>query len=170
MPEIEIPVWFISFCTALLAAYFGSFLAIKIFKKEKIWQEKYQAYQDILSALEAMLLWADETYCRQKMIPTKGTQGVEGGNWPSFSEARRAIAKTTCIGNLLLPTEVIDELEALESDLWNENFRAGDEAYYHSNTFEESEAIAEHAGNVEKLIKPRLKSIITHAKRDLGYL
>lgn len=74
-----------------------------------------------------MLLWANETYCHQKMIPTKGTRGIEGGNWPTFAEARRVIAKTTCIGNLLLPSEVISELEALESDLWNENFRAEDD-------------------------------------------
>ena len=100
VPEIEIPVWFISFCTALLAAFFGSMLTIRKFKKEKIWQEKYQAYRDVLSALEAMLLWADETYCDQKMIPTKGTGGIEGGNWPSFAEARRVIAKTTCIGKI----------------------------------------------------------------------
>ncbi|MFT4919815.1 MAG: hypothetical protein ACI8RU_002442 [Zhongshania aliphaticivorans] len=168
MPEVEIPMWFVSFCTALLAAFFGSLLAIKKFKKEKIWSEKYKAYQDVLSALEAMLLWANETYCHQKMIPTKGTQGIEGGNWPSFSEARRVIAKTTRVGSLLLPTEVIDELEALESDLWNENFRTDDERYYYPNTHEESEAIAEHADNVEKLIKPRLKAIIQHAKKDLG--
>tara|TARA_R110001583_G_scaffold49686_1_gene155511 strand:- start:1767 stop:2273 length:507 start_codon:yes stop_codon:yes gene_type:complete len=168
VPEVEIPMWFVSFCTALLAAFFGSLLAIKKFKKEKIWSEKYKAYQDVLSALEAMLLWANETYCHQKMIPTKGTQGIEGGNWPSFSEARRVIAKTTRVGSLLLPTEVIDELEALESDLWNENFRADDERYYYPNTHEESEAIAEHADNVEKLIKPRLKAIIQHAKKDLG--
>ncbi|MCO7247212.1 hypothetical protein [Halomonas sp. Mc5H-6] len=165
---LEIPAWFISFCTALLAAFLGSMLAIWKFKKEKVWQEKYQAYQDILSALEAMVLWANETYCRQKMIPTKGTQAIEGGNWPSFSEARRVIAKTTCIGSLLLPEKVIEELVALEGDLWNENFRADEERFYYPNTFEESEAIAEHAENVEKLVKPRLKAVIGYAKKDLS--
>lgn len=68
MSGLEVPAWLISFFTALIADFFGSYIAIKKFKKEKIWQEKYQSYQEILSALEAILLWSNETYCYQKMI------------------------------------------------------------------------------------------------------
>ena len=167
MHDLEIPIWVISFFTALIATYFGYLIAVKKFKKEKIWQEKYQSYQDILSALEAMMLWSNETYCRQKMIPTKGTRVLDGDNWKSFSEARRIIAKASCIGQLLLPENVVEELNELESELWNENFRADEENYY-PNTFEESEAIAEHADNISKIIEPRLKKIIDYAKRDLA--
>ena len=84
------------------------------FKKEKLWQEKYESYQDVLSALEAMILWVNETYCTEKMIPTKGTGAAQGDKWLSFSEARRIIAKASCIGKLLLCDEVIAELEKLE--------------------------------------------------------
>jgi hypothetical protein len=170
MIEIELPMWLASLFTALAAAFLGSFLGIRKFKNEKIWQEKYQAYQDILSALEAMQLWANETYCNQKMLPTLGVETIKGGNWSSFAEARRVISKAACIGSLLLPTEVIDELDALEAAIWQENFRNEDERYYYPNTFEESEAIALHAENIEKLIKPKLSSIIIHAKKDLDQL
>ncbi|MCV6610572.1 MAG: hypothetical protein OIF55_07385 [Amphritea sp.] len=166
MIAMEIPSWFISFCTTLLAAFFGYLIAVKKFKKEKLWQEKYESYQAVLSALEAMLLWANETYCREKMIPTKGTHAAVGDGKQSFSEARRVIAKTTCIGKLLLCQEVIDELDILETELWNENFRA-DEQNYYPNTFEESEAISEHAKNIEKIVQPRLEKIIELAKKDL---
>ena len=166
MPEIAIPSWVITFCTTLLAAFFGYLIAVKKFKKEKLWQEKYQSYQEVLSALEAMVLWTNETYCSNKMIPTKGTFAANGDRWLSFSEARRVIAKASCIGKLLLCDEVISELEDLESALWHEDFRADDKNYY-PDTFEESEAIAEHAKNVEEIVTPRLERIITYAKRDL---
>lgn len=166
MPEIEIPGWLISFFTTLLAVFFGYLIAVKKFKKEKLWQEKYEAYQDILSALEVMILWANETYCSEKMIPTKGTHAVGGGKWQSFSEARRTIAKSACIGKLLLPKKVIEKLDVLERDLWDEDFRADDEMY-HPNTHEESEAMANHARNIENLVQPRLEAIIEFARRDL---
>jgi hypothetical protein len=166
VPELEIPSWLISFFTTLLAAFFGYLIAVKKFKKERLWQEKYEAYQDILSALEAMTLWANETYCSNKLIPTKGTRLAKNDPWLAFSEARRTIAKSACIGRLLLPKPVIDELVALESDLWNENFRA-EEEQYHPHTHEESEAIAQHAQNVENIVKPRLGVIIEYARNDL---
>lgn len=166
MSEMVIPTWFISFISTLLAVFFGYLIAIKKFKKEKTWQEKYKAYQDILAALEAMLLWSNETYCTEKMIPTKGTYGANNENWLSFSEARRVIAKASCIGKLLIANDVIMELETLESELWEENFRADDESY-HQNTFEESEALAQHAKNIEMIVKPKLQRIIFLAKKDL---
>jgi len=163
---MEIPDWSISLSTTLLAAFSGYLIAVKKFKKEKLWEEKYLSYQNVLSALETMLLWASETYCTHKLIPTKGTQELNNGKWLSFSEAKRIIAKTSCIGKLLLCQEVISELEMLESELWEENFRADDENYY-PNTIEEHEAIAKHARNIENIVSPRLKRIIVFAKKDL---
>jgi hypothetical protein len=46
----------------VLAAFIGSFLALRKYKKEKIWQEKYNAYKEILAAIQNMKHWADETY------------------------------------------------------------------------------------------------------------
>lgn len=41
----------ISFGITLIAAFLGSYLAFRKYKKEKIWQEKYNAYQEILSSI-----------------------------------------------------------------------------------------------------------------------
>jgi hypothetical protein len=165
--EIEILKLIITFGTTLLAMFLGYFIAVRKFKKEKIWQEKYKSYQDILSALEAMLLWANEIYCYNKMIPTKGTKNCDNSKHLSYSESRRIIAKTACIGKLLICNEVIQELEQLEQEIWKEDFRADDERNYYPNTPEESEAIALHARNIENIITPRLEKIIFYAKKDL---
>ena len=166
MSEIEIPLWLISFFTALSATFFGYLIAVKKFKNEKIWQEKYQAYQNILSALETMLLWANDTYCENKFLPTIGTDKLPFTEWQSFSNARREIFKSSCIGKLLLPDEVVIELNNLESKLWDEDMNASDD-YCSSDKHQRSEMLAEHARNIENIIQPRLKNIISYAKKDL---
>jgi len=160
----EIPSWLITFFVTLLAAYFGSLLALNKFKIEKLWQEKYNSYQEILNALEALILWANETYCSNKLIPSIGTSKLEGVL--SFPEARRVLAKNTCIGKLLISSEVITELESLEQELWDEQFRA-DEECFHPNTFEEQDFYATHAENVKNIVQPRLDKIVNFAKTDL---
>jgi ABC-type amino acid transport system permease subunit len=55
VPEFEILNWLISFFTTILAAFIGFLIAVKKFKKEWLWQKKYETYQDILSALEVMI-------------------------------------------------------------------------------------------------------------------
>lgn len=169
MPDV--PSWLISIFTILFTAFFGYLFgylfAVKKFKKEKLWQEKYQTYQDILSALEAMILWANETYCSNKMIPTIGTHSLDKEKVICFAEARRVIAKVSCIGKLIISDEVIAELGLLEKALWGEDFRA-EEENYHPDTSEESETIAKHAENIRKLVEPRLDNIIKYAKKDLA--
>jgi len=160
----EIPSWLITFIVTLLAAFFGSLVALRKFKKEKLWQEKYNSYQEVLNALEALILWADETYSSNKLIPSIGTSTLEGVQ--SFPAARRVLAKTTCIGKLLISKDAITELEAIEQELWDEEFRASEECF-HPNTWEEQEFYATHAENVKKIVKPRLEKIICFAKSDL---
>jgi hypothetical protein len=160
----EIPSWLITFFVTLLAAYSGSLLAISKFKKEKMWQEKYNSYQEILNALEALILWANETYCSNKLIPSIGTSKLEGVL--SFPAARRVLAKSTCIGKLLISKDAITELEALEQELWDEQFRAEEECF-HPNTLEEQEFYATYAENVKNIVQPRLDKIINFAKADL---
>lgn len=163
----ETPSWIIPLFATFSAAFFGYLMAVKKFKKEIFWQEKYNMYQDILSSLEAMLIWANETYCHNKMIPTIGLNTLEKDKLISFAQARRNIAKISCIGQLIISDDVITELNLLQSELWNEDFRAEDEIYS-SNTHEENESIAEHVELIRKIVEPRLTKIIRYAKIDLA--
>ena len=163
----DTPSWIIALFATFSAAFFGYLMAVKKFKKETFWQEKYKMYQDILTSLEAMLIWANETYCHNKMIPTIGLKTLEKDKLISFAEARRNIAKISCIGQLIISDDVITELNLLQSELWNEDFRAEDEIY-NPDTIEETEAIAEHVELIRKIVEPRLKKIIMYAKIDLA--
>lgn len=161
---LVIPNWLITFFVTLLAAFFGSLVALKKFKKEKLWQEKYNSYQEVLNALEAIILWADQTYCSYKLIPSIGTSTLD--DIQSFPAARRVLAKTTCIGKLLISKDAITELESIEQELWDEQFRASEECF-HLNTWEEQEFYATHAENIKNIVKPRLDKIISYARSDL---
>lgn len=62
----------ISFIITLLAAFIGSYSAFNKYKKEKLWQEKYNAYQEILGSIYNMKHWASETYASCLCLPTIG--------------------------------------------------------------------------------------------------
>lgn len=155
--------WLTSFATALFAAFIGSYLALRKFKKEKIWQEKYNAYHEILSAIQNMKHWATETYSSCLCLPTiansKGQEFHRG-----YAEARRCIAKHIDIGKLLISEEVANKLDELNQLLWKEDFRFGDEGIDDSNYHHE---LSEHAGNLLKIIDDRLEEIIKLAKKEL---
>jgi hypothetical protein len=38
----------------------GIFLAIRKFKTERLWQDKYSVYQELLNSIEAMRFWAEQ--------------------------------------------------------------------------------------------------------------
>ena len=149
-----------TFFTGILAAFFGYLIAVRKFKKEKIWQEKYSAYQEILISLETMLLWANEIYAQNSMLPTIGA-----GDELNFSQARRAISKQACIGSLLVSKEVISILNDIERELWDEDFRADDER---SGEMDINNYMAQHAENVRKILGPKIDQIIELARQDLG--
>lgn len=156
----------LSFGASLLAMFLGYLVAEKKYKNESLWKEKYQSYQEVLSALEVMVLWADERYSTEKMIPTIGTEHLDKDKAPNFYQARRTLAKASLLSKLLLCEEAVSVLNKLESDLWSADFDA-DEKYYHPNTQEESDAISEHANIIKNLVRPAIDDLIKFAKYDL---
>jgi hypothetical protein len=147
----------------LFAAFIGSYLALRKFKKEKIWQEKYSAYQEILGAIQNMKHWADETYSSCLCLPTIG--GSEGKEFHrGYAEARKCISKYIDIGKLLISDEVANKLDEMNQLLWEEDFRFGDEGMDDSNYHHE---LSEHAGNILRIINDRLEDIIKFSRKDL---
>ena len=152
-----------SFFTALLAAFLGAYVALYKFKREKIWEKKYEAYQEILTALNNMLLWANETYSSSLCLPTIAYKKREEVG-EAHSEARQCILKYTTIGELLVSDEVVKILEEINQALWDEDFRFDDTGMDESNYNEE---LAKHAENVTKTLSDRTKKLVTLAKKDL---
>lgn len=155
--------WLTSFAAQLAAAFIGAFWALRKYKKETMWQEKYNAYQEILAAIHNMKHWADETYSSCLCLPTIGE--IEGKELHrGYAEARRCISKYIDIGKLVISDKVAEKLNEMNGLLWEEAFRFEDEGMDDNNY---SDELSRHAENVKKIIDGHLEEIITLSKKDL---
>ncbi len=159
--------WLTSSITTLFVGLFGAFigaiLALWKSKKEKIWQEKYNAYQEILGSFYDMKHWASETSASCLCLPTIG--GVnDKESYQKYAEARTCISKYINIGKLIISDEVAKKLDETNQLLWDEDFKFEDQGIDDSNYHQE---LCGHAERIEKIIDERLNEIIDLAKKDL---
>lgn len=152
-----------SIATPTIAAVLGYFFVLWKYKKEKMWQEKYNAYREILDAIHNMKHWADETYSSCLCLPTIGVAGEEEFH-RGYAEARRCVSKYIDIGKLVISDEVAEKLSEMNGLLWEESFRFEDTGMDDNNY---SDELSRHAENVKKIIDGRLEEIINLSKKDL---
>jgi hypothetical protein len=165
--------WIISLLTSsattLLVAFFGAFigavLALWKSKKEKIWQEKYHAYQEILGSINDMKYWAVETNASCQSLPTVGSVN-EKELYKGYANARKCISKYINIGKLIISNSVTEKLDELNRLMEEEDFQFEDQGVDDSNY---NEVLYEHTVNIQKIIDDRLDTIIHLAKKDLKY-
>lgn len=151
----------------MLAAGAGFWLTARKFKNERLWLEKYAAYQEILGAIEAMKLWAEDLCNESEMQPTIGWfDGKSSGE--SYSQARRRIAKYASIGRLLLSSKTVSTLEEFQAEIFREEYRANDERDYSGDSLEEQEELRIHALEIRNVIAKYLPQITSFARSDLG--
>ena len=145
---------------AFLSAYFGALIALQKFKKEKVWQEKFDAYKIILKSIHSMKHWADETWQGGHNLPTLGHE--DGGH---FNKHRIVLAEYINIGELIISEKSISllkdfEQEIFDSDMKLDELNSGDnqELYEH---------IVEYSDKTLKIISQYLPQIINESKKDL---
>jgi len=144
-----------------LAALAGLWLATRKFRKERIWQEKYEAYQRVLTALEAMRFWAEEVSAATYALPSIGWfDGKTAGQF--FAEAKREISKQCSIGTLLLPHNVVKELEELQSQVFDAEYKLSEDCS------DDQGSIVKHAYKIRDLVDSHLATIVKLARADLG--
>lgn len=148
-----------------LAALAGVWLAMRKFKQERIWQEKYSAYQRVLESIEAVRYWGDEKASNVHMLPSIGWFGGKDAR-QFYAEAKREIAKQTSIGTVLLSEAFINRLSALQDEMLIETHRASEEIY---GSDEETEsAFGAHAERIRGIADRYLPQLIQLARVDLG--
>lgn len=151
----------------MLSAGVGFWLAARKFRYERLWSEKYAAYQEILGAIEAMASWAEDICNESVMLPSIGWFDGKSPN-EFYSQARRQIAKRVSIGRLLLSTKTVSALEAFQTEIYREEYRAEDERDHSDEPREEHEGIRLHAQEIRSIIAKYLPRITDLARSDLG--
>lgn len=148
-----------------IAAFFGSLIAMLKFKKERLWQEKYKAYQEILNSAETIKLWATEMARSSYLMPT--INFFDGKKpYEAYSEARRQVSKYICVGKLLISEDVRERLEKMENEIYSEEFRANEDDFT-DDPSEKERLFGQHARKIERIIDKYLPDIIKNAKSDL---
>jgi hypothetical protein len=148
-----------------LAAIAGLWMATRKFKHERLWQEKYAAYQRVLSSIEAIRYWGDEISADVHMLPSIGWFDGKSAH-DFYAEAKREVAKQSTIGTVLLAPAFVEKLNALQTELFRKTHEASKD--FQPNEQDEEFAYGAHAENVRNLTDEFLPDLIKLARRDLG--
>jgi hypothetical protein len=150
-----------------IAAVSGSWFAMRKFKRERIWQEKYVAYQRVLESIEAIRYWGDEMSSGVHMLPTiDWFNGKDAKDF--YAEAKREIAKQTLIGTILLSEEFVAELSALQTDLFRQTYQASEAMHMYGDERDAEVAFGDHASKIQSIADKYLPKLIELARRDVG--
>ena len=104
-----------------LAAYLGSLLALKKFKKEKLWDERRLIYKEVIEAFEELQAWSEYMRASHCCEPTIDVN-------TNFDESLRIISKCSAIGGLFLSIEFQKVLEEANLKLSQTRFQVKEES------------------------------------------
>lgn len=148
-----------------IAALSALALATRKFKRERLWQEKYVAYQRVLTSIEAIRHWGDEMSSEVHMLPTIGSfDGKEPAKF--YAEAMREVAKQVSIGTIILSKEFVEELARFQTELFQQRYDANEE--WHGDEQEAHQAFGAHASTVRDIADSCLAKLIELSRKDLG--
>ncbi len=148
-----------------IAALIGLWFATRKFKRERIWQEKYLAYQRVLESIESIRYWGNEVSAGIHMLPTVGWFNGKSPN-DFYAEAKREVAKQTRIGTILLSEEFVAELSSLQTELFTQTHDASEN--FHEDEQDAEFAFGEHASEIRSIADKHLPNLIRLARSDLG--
>ncbi len=155
----------ISILTALIAAIIGSYLTLLTFKRQRLWQERYESYRDLISAVEKIRYWGEEMSNSVYMVPTTGfPDGVQPYEY--LNDAMRKVEHYRVAGSLLFNEEFCQLIDEFLKKIYSEKYKVeddgmgmeGQEAEFHFGS---------HAVKVRDLVDEYFPKIIKLAKHDL---
>lgn len=142
---------FLGLVGGLAAIAIAALLAIWQLRIQKEWEKKLQYYEDILSALHEMTLLS-ERYL-DEMLGDENVPDEEADRLAKAKkDAENKIYRLLLVGRLVIPTEIIDIVHQLLTDI-------------RKNRLEDDFWTAVMADN--KKVNEAIKKFAEHAKRDL---
>ena len=160
----EVAKWLLSLVTAIVAAFVGSTLALRKTKTERRWQAKYDAYQQILAAVEAMRYWAEECYASNLLLPAvSGEKLSELSN--RYQEAKRELWGYVHVGELIISSASRQLLEEVLVEIGRQEFRFEDDSV---DDAEIPAALAHHCDDIRTAVAKALPKLLQLARADIG--
>ncbi len=108
----DVVKYFIQLLIALSGAYLVAFLALKKMYEDKLWDKKYNAYVNLIEAFNDYI-----SYCASKKDNyEEHYEGLGDSDlYQRYAVAHGIILKSQSVGALLLPDNVMKELECLKN-------------------------------------------------------
>ena len=148
-----------------IAALGAVWITTRKFKRERIWQDKYSAYQSVLGAIEAIRYWGNEVSSDVHMLPSVGH--FDGKSATEFySAALREVVKQRSVGTLLLSTKFVTKLDEFYKEIYREQFTEGEEHY--DGERDENFGFGRHAAAIREIADRYLSQLLVLARADLG--
>lgn len=145
----------------ITAALLGLWVATRKYRSEQTWREKYASYQRLLQAIDSIDHWAEEVVSSAHFLPVVGA--AKDGE---YAQAQREILRQSRIGALLLSVEFLDRLEHFKTEFFGERFDANEQ--YADDARESEQLAAQHASNIQGIVRRHLPDLIRLARKDLG--
>lgn len=147
------------------AALFAVWIATRKFKRERLWQDKYESYQRVIESVEAIRYWGDETSSNAHMLPAVGDFGGKT-SYEFYASAQREVVKQTSVGTLLLSSSFVAKLKEFNTELNQERFTESEEHYYDERAA--SFGLGSHASKIRDISARYLSQLILLARKELG--
>lgn len=155
--ETELLRWL----AALAAAFIGSTFALSRTKRERRWQAKYDAYQRIFAAVEAIRFWAEETYSSSLSLPSIGSAQDLAQR---FDDAKRELWGFVHVGGLVVSAKSQEALQDLLTEVSRVEFAFDDEGKDENNY---AAVLSEHCDQVRQIVARHLPVLLQLGKKDL---
>lgn len=153
----------ITLLVALVGAYAGAHLALQKHRREKRWEARYAAYQDIMMAISAIHTWVEEVYASAKLLPALHSEKISELS-EQFHYARHVFWRYVKVGGLILSDTSVELLDGLLRDLEKERFQF-EEGNFDDIDYED--VLSAHCENLRAILDKHIPLIRRAAEADL---
>lgn len=157
----EISKFLAPLTVGFIAAYFGSLLALRKFKSEKVWDERRLIYKEVIESLEEILFWCEyvrASHCCEPVIDSD----------VDFDSSLRKIARHSVSGGLFSSSKFQESLKLAHAELHRVRFQINEESMPDLNTdHEREEWLFILSKEIRDVAKRHLDQLINLAKNEL---
>lgn len=147
---------------SVLGAFGGAFFGARRFVREKTWEAKHKAYQDIVESVNKVSYWAEQHLANLFDLPsTTSERFAELGR--EFEHAREQLSRYAVVGGLLISEAATREVESLRNEIEAAAY------YYEEQRVDgnERDVFARYCELIQRAVATHLPEIIRLAKEDL---
>lgn len=147
----------------MVAAVLTALLTTRRSKTETRWKAKYDAYSRILSSIEDIRYWAEETYASNLLLPSIGGDQLDAAT-KRFHEAKRVLWSYVHVGALVVSEDVREKLDDFLVAIGSEEHRFEEDV---RDDDDYSTDLADHCDKIRNLVTERLPGLLASARSDI---